>query len=111
MRATRPYRVTVARGAAGDLESIDRYVAADSSSAAIRLLDLLLSAVEELSSFPERGHFPKELLALGIREYRQIYLGKYRIVYKVVDRDVAILIIADGRRDMQALLSRRLLER
>ena len=34
----------------------------------------------------------------------------YRVIYRVVDRDVAILLIADGRRDMQSLLATRLLE-
>jgi toxin ParE1/3/4 len=54
---------------------------------------------------------PKELETLGIREFRQILLGQYRIIYRVIAKKVFILIIADGRRDMRALLERRLLNR
>jgi toxin ParE1/3/4 len=34
----------------------------------------------------------------------------YRIIYRVMAENVYFLVIADGRRDMQALLQRRLLK-
>jgi toxin ParE1/3/4 len=49
------------------------------------------------------------LLALGIREYRQAFFKPYRLIYRVIGKRVFIYLIADGRRDMQSLLSRRLL--
>jgi toxin ParE1/3/4 len=64
----------------------------------------------ELSEFPERGAYPKELLALGIREYREVFFKPYRIIYRVMDKNVYVLLIVDGRRDMQSLLQRRLLD-
>ncbi len=60
-----------------------------------------------LSSFPERGSHPKELPALGIREYRQTCFKPYRMVYRLVEKRVYVYLIADGRRDMQTLLARR----
>jgi toxin ParE1/3/4 len=63
-----------------------------------------------LSESPERGAYPKELLALGIRDYREIFFKPYRILYRVLDKNVYVLLIADGRRDMQSLLQRRLLD-
>jgi toxin ParE1/3/4 len=33
----------------------------------------------------------------------------YRIICRIVERQVIIVLIADGRRDMQTLLARRLL--
>ena len=60
-------------------------------------------------AFPERGSYPKKLLALGIREYRQAHFKPYRIIYRVSGKQVIIYIIADGRRDMQTLLTRRML--
>jgi toxin ParE1/3/4 len=62
-----------------------------------------------LAAFPERGSYPKELLALGIREYRQVHFNPYPLIYRVSGKRVIIYIIADGRRDMQALLTRRML--
>ena len=40
---------------------------------------------------------------------RPLTVGARSIVYRVLDREVLVLIIADGRRDMRALLARRLL--
>jgi len=47
--------------------------------------------------------------AVGNRSFREVHSKPYRIVYRVYDRAVAIMLIADGRRDMRALLARRLL--
>ena len=73
------------------------------------ILDRLLEVTENLTTFPERGSQPKELRLLGIKEYRQAFFKPYRIIYRVIDEQVVVYVIADGRRDMQTLLSRRLL--
>ena len=105
------YEVLLTRGAEQDLESIHDYIAEfDSPIRAKALLTRLLDASEQLASQPERGIHPKELLALGIREYRQLVLKPYRVIYRVFGTQVIIYLIVDGRRDMQSLLARRLLE-
>jgi toxin ParE1/3/4 len=81
----------------------------DSPANADYLLDRLMKAVEGLASFPERGSFPKELLALGVKEYRQTFFKPYRMIYRVIDKRVYVHVIADWRRDTQSLLARRLL--
>jgi toxin ParE1/3/4 len=104
------YEVFLIRGAERDLAELHRYVAStDSPERADRLLDGLLEAAARLASFPERGQIPGELQALGIRDYRQLLVGPYRLIYRVIDTRVYIYVIADGRRDMQSLLERRLL--
>lgn len=104
------YEVLLTRGAERDLEGIYDYIAEhDSQGNADYVLDKLLQIAESLSSFPERGSHPKELIALGIREYRQTHFKPYRPIYRVAGKQVYIYLIADGRRDMQALLSRRML--
>jgi len=108
--STNSYRVRLTAGAKQDLASIVGYVARnDSEKAAGRLLEKLLASVASLGNSPERGSFPAELLALGSREYRQIISRPYRFIYKVVGGEVLLFVIADGRREFQALLSRRLL--
>lgn len=47
---------------------------------------------------------------MGIRDYREIFFKPYRIIYRVIDAIVYVFLVADGRRDMQALLQRRLLQ-
>jgi toxin ParE1/3/4 len=108
--AGRPYQVLLTRGAEQDLESIHDYIAEfDCKANADRVLDRLLEAVESLATFPERGAYPKELIALGIRDYRQIAFKPYRVIYRVIGQRVYLYVVADGRRDMQSLLARRLL--
>jgi toxin ParE1/3/4 len=110
--AQRParYEVLLTHGAEQDLESIHGYIAEFGSEASADLvLDRLLAIVEELAQFPERGNYPKELAALGIKDYRQTTFKPYRMIYRVLADKVVIYLIADGRRDMQALLTRRLL--
>ena len=108
--STNSYQVRLTAGAKQDLASIVGYVARnDSEKAAGRLLEKLLASVASLGNSPERGSFPAELLALGSREYRQIISRPYRFIYKVLGGEVLLFVIADGRREFQALLSRRLL--
>lgn len=104
------YSVFLTAGAEQDLESIHDYIAEfDCIENADYVLDQLMAVANELSSFPERGSIPKELQALGIKTYRQVFFKPYRVIYSIVENRVYISVIADGRRDMQSLLSRRLL--
>lgn len=104
------YDVLLTHGAEQDLESIHDYLAAfDCVANANHVLDELMEVIEGLAQFPERGSYPKELLALGIKEYRQTSFKPYRVIYRVVGKQVVIYLIVDGRRDMQSVLARRLL--
>jgi toxin ParE1/3/4 len=108
--AGRKYEVLLTQGAEQDLESIHDYIAEfDCKANADHVLDRLLDVVDSLTAFPERGAYPKELIALGIRDYRQTAFKPYRVIYRVTGQKVYIYLIADGRRDMQSLLARRLL--
>ncbi len=104
------YPILLTAGAERDLEEIYDYIAAfDSQANADHVLEQLIKVAESLVSFLERGAHPKELLALGIREYRQVFFKPYRVIYRVMDKRAVLYLIADGRRDMQSLLARRLL--
>lgn len=106
------FEVELTQGAEDDLEAIYDYLAEHRSmDAADSLLNAFLEKISTLERYPERGSAPKELEALGVREFRQILLDPYRLIYRVIGSKVVILVIADGRRDMQALLERRLLGR
>jgi toxin ParE1/3/4 len=104
------YEVLITQGAERDLEELYDYIAEfDSPEKADYVLSRLLEVAERLATFPGRGPHPKELRALGIREYRQTFFKPYRLIYRVIGKRVFIYLIADGRREMQTLLSRRLL--
>jgi len=104
------YEVVLTEGAEQDLEAIHDYISEfDCIASANHVLDAVMDVVQSLSKFPERGSYPKELVSLGIKEYRQIFFKPYRVIYRVTGTQVIIYVIADGRRDMQSVLARRLL--
>jgi hypothetical protein len=71
--------------------------------------DRIEKVMQTLATFPGRGACPKELLAMGVREYQQTLFKPYRVIYRIIGKRVYAYLIVDGRRDMQALLQRRLL--
>lgn len=104
------YNVLFTNDAAKDLDEIIDYIHLhDSAGGAEYVLKQIEKAIDSLSRFPERGSYPDELVDLGIKQYREVYFKPYRLVYQIMDRTVYIMLVADGRRDMQTLLSRRLL--
>jgi toxin ParE1/3/4 len=104
------FEVLLIEGAEQDLEAIHDYISEfDCLANANYVLDGLTDVVGSLSKFPERGSYPKELVGLGIKEYRQTFFKPYRVIYRVTGSQVIIYLIADGRRDMQSVLARRLL--
>ena len=104
------FEVLLTQDAERDLDDIHSYVATyDSPENADRVLDRLVEVAEGLAANPERGSVPKELQSLGIKDYRQAFFKPYRMIYRVVNERVVVYLIADGRRDMQTLLARRLL--
>ena len=104
------FEVLLTEDANRDLEDIYTYVAEhDAPGKADDLLSRIEEVIESFSMHPDRGSFPKELSALGIRDYRQRFYKPYRIIYRVIGKRVYIYLLADGRRDFQTLLARRLL--
>jgi len=102
--------VRVTEGAERDLAEIAGFLPEREGAAlAEQMLDTLFQAAAELTHFPERGSHPRELLALGIRDFRQVLCQPYRMIHRIQGRTVFILLVADGRRDFQSLLERRML--
>ncbi len=104
------YAVFLTADAELDLQELYEYIAEhDSPAAAERVLDRLLEVTSSLAVDPKRGTVPKELRELGLQEFRQAFFKPYRVIYRLADRQVFVLVIADGRRELSLLLARRLL--
>ena len=105
------FSVQLTDDAARDLEELCDYVERrDAPGRAEHLLERIEKVFDSLSAHSHRGNYPKELLDIGIREYREVFFKPYHFIYRVMESDVYVLLIADGRRDMQTLLQRRLLQ-
>ena len=105
------YQVFLTDDAVYDLEDLYDYIEShDAPEKADYVLDKIEETFLSLANNPERGAYPNELFTVGLREYREIYFKPYRIIYRISSQSVYVLVIADGRRDMQSLLERRLFQ-
>lgn len=104
------YNVYFIEQAENDLYEIFSYVAIrDSGTAAEKLFQKLAEQCMKLEYMPERGGYPKELTRVGIVEFRELNVKPFRIIYQLLDKDVYIHAILDGRRDLEEHLMGRLL--
>ncbi len=108
--ARRRYRVLWARAAAHDLVEIVAYLAADSPVDARRVARRLKTSASTLDVSPERGRLIPELSRFGIRAFRELLVGPYRLMYRVTGDHVFVLALFDGRREIDEVLFERLLK-
>ena len=105
------YRIEIVSLARADLVEIYQHIAwHDSPQKADHVIDELLNQIESLATMPQRGVHPRELADLGLREFREVHFKPYRIVHRVDKKNVYVVLVADRRRDMGALLRRRLVD-
>ena len=81
--------------AADDLTAIVEFIAQDRPSTALEILSRIQERTESLSSAPEKGRRVPELERLGVREYRELVISVWRIVYKIGPKAVEVLLVVD----------------
>ncbi|HAB53694.1 MAG: hypothetical protein A2315_08850 [Ignavibacteria bacterium RIFOXYB2_FULL_35_12] len=104
------YKLLIDPLAKKDIIEIYNYVAVDDSvENADKLLKNLERTYLSLEKLPLRGHIPEELRGTGIKRFLEIHFKPNRIIYEIIDNIVYVHCVVDGRRNMQELLSSRLL--
>ena len=104
------HQVIITFEAEKDILDIYDYIAKkDTLQNAEYVLDNLESLILSLEESPERGHYPPELSIQGIKEFKEIIFKPYRAIYEIIGSKVIVHLCVDGRRDMKALLERRLI--
>src|SRR5262245_13534934 len=83
------------------LDSAAQFVAADSPAAASRLVADALEAAESLQILSERGRIVPEF---GIQQVRELFVGRYRLLYRVLGDEVQILGFLHGAQDIRRFL-------
>ena len=102
-------QVVVTEAAEKDLLDIEAYIARHVSVArADAVLDRLERLILGLTDLPGRGRVPPELEGGGEGDVREAVQAPWRILYEVTDTAVVVLAVFDGRRNVAALLERRL---
>jgi plasmid stabilization system protein ParE len=104
----RPFRVDWAEVARRDLFAIIDYLVERNPDAAAPTIGRLERRAAALKRSPERGRVIPELARLQLREYRELIVPPYRLVYRVSGRRVLVLGVLDSRRNLEDLLLDRL---
>lgn len=69
----------------------------------------LKASIQTLQAHPQAGKVPEELRTMNPGQYRQIISGTNRVIYEIRQETIYIHIVCYNRRDMQGLLSRRMM--
>jgi toxin ParE1/3/4 len=77
------------------------YIAKDSPSYAAALITKADNAAKSLFQFPERGRVVPEYRDTTIRE---LFVGRYRLIYRLQAKTVTIVAFVHGARDLLTLL-------
>ncbi|MDD5036728.1 MAG: type II toxin-antitoxin system RelE/ParE family toxin [Methylococcaceae bacterium] len=103
-------KVVILESAEHDLKELKGYIVRNFSHETWQnTYDTLKKAIRNLKTFPYAGSIPEEIEALNLSQYRQVLSGMNRIIYEVRQDTIYIHLIADARRDVNTLLTRRLL--
>jgi len=78
-----------------DLEAICLFIARDAPRYAEIFADRAFVATEHLGQFPLSGRIVQEI---GREDIREIILGNYRIIYRVLPDEVEVLTVHHGAR-------------
>jgi toxin ParE1/3/4 len=105
------YKVQIPSSVVYDLQEIVDYISEDNPSTALKILEKLEDRINTLKEYPERGRVVPELLNQNIVEYHELIEFPWRIIYKIVNSDVFVLTVIDGRRNVQDVLLRKLMNK
>lgn len=105
------FEVIWTKNAEFDLESIIEYIKIDSVNIAKKIFFEIKNECANLHYFPERKRVVPELQQIGILKYREIIHDRWRIIFKIDNTKVYILLVVDSRRNLEDILFQRLLDK
>ncbi|MDD3007939.1 MAG: type II toxin-antitoxin system RelE/ParE family toxin [Arcobacter sp.] len=105
------FEVIWTKNAQFDLESIIEYIKIDSLEIAKKIFFEIKKECDNLYYFPQRKRVVPELQQIGILKYREIIHERWRIIFKIDNTKVYILLVVDSRRNLEDILFQRLIEK
>lgn len=92
------YKLVWSSEALDDIESIGEYIERDSKFYAESVVQKIFDAPQFLPQFPNQGRIVPEL---GNQNIREIFVYQYRIIYEIFEREIQILTVIHGKRDLE----------
>lgn len=108
---TESYTPIFTRFAEDDLLEILDFYSYKNPSFIPKLVKMIDERLEDLKFFPMKGRIVPELESKSITDYRELIEGYYRIIYHIRNKDVYVLSIIDGRRNIEELLLTKLMRK
>ncbi|WP_395005355.1 type II toxin-antitoxin system RelE/ParE family toxin [Undibacterium sp.] len=104
------FRVVILDSAEQDLKELRAYIVKNFSADTWRTTYAKIKeSIRNLQNFPQTGCIPGEIEKLNLTQYRLVLSGMNRVIYEVRQDTIYVHVIVDVRRDMESLLTRRLL--
>lgn len=105
------YGIKWTKDAASDFEEILSYIKYRTGKTSAKIqYDRVIINVEKLKVFPDQGKISEDLRSIGIVSIHEIVETPWRIFYKIEDDTVYILSILDGRRNIEEILYKKVIE-
>ena len=107
----RKYQIKWAAPAREDINEIIDYISQTNINYAVKILKKMEDHVKQLDLFPERHRIVPELERYGYLLYREIIVDYWRIIYKIENNFVYIMLVIDSRRNLEDLILKKILLR
>ena len=101
------YKVIWSHVAEDDLNKIIEYIAKDSIDNAMTVFLKIKNKCSRLFTFPNRGRVVPELRDYGIVLYRELIIEPWRVIYRISDNYVYVLLVIDSRQNVEDILLNR----
>ena len=105
------YDIKWASPARDDINEIIDYISKTNEIYSVKVLDKLEENVEKLKTFPTLYRIVPELEKYGHYIYREIIVDYWRVIYKIENNLVYIMLVIDGRRNLEDILLKIILLR
>ena len=103
------FKVTWAGPARFDLIEIASFIARDSPAAVLRAIRTIREKIAKLTVSPQRARLVPELSKQGISRFRELIIPPWRVLFRIEENEVFILMVVDSRRNLEDILFMRLL--
>lgn len=104
------FKVIWSKNAELDLELIIEYIKIDNIKIAKKIFGEIKKECNDLYTLPERKRVVPEFQQIGILKYREVIYKRWRIVYKIDNEKVYVLLVMDTSRNLEDILFQRLIK-
>ena len=105
------YNIKWTAPARDDLNELIDYISVANLDYAVKILDAIEENVKKLNMFPNRYRIVPELETCGYLIYREIIVEYWRVIFRIENNFVYIMLVIDGRRNLEDILLKKILLR